>query len=78
MACNWTGGGKRRPIAGTITMDRVMVDCGTDEVTMGDEVVLIGRQGDEVVTVQEWADVAGTIVYEITCGLSPRVPRIYV
>jgi alanine racemase len=71
-------GGKRRPIAGTITMDRLMVDCGTEEVSVGDEVVLIGRQGSEVVTVQEWADIAGTIVYEITCGLSPRIPRTYV
>ena len=44
-------GGKRRPVAGTITMDRFMVDCGSDEVAVGDEVVLIGRQGDEEITV---------------------------
>lgn len=71
-------GGKRRPIAGTITMDRLMVDCGDDQVGVGDEVALIGRQGDEEITVQEWADAVGTVVYEITCGLSPRVPRVYV
>ena len=70
-------GGTRRPIAGTITMDRFMVDCGTDEVQVGDDVVLIGRQGAEEITTQEWADLVGTIVYEITCGLSPRVPRVY-
>jgi alanine racemase len=71
-------GGVRRPIVGTITMDQLMVDCGTDEVAVGDEVVLLGRQGDEEIPVAEWADRLGTIVYEITCGLSPRVPRVYV
>jgi len=70
--------GVRRPIAGTITMDQLMVDCGTDEVAVGDEVVLLGRQGDEEIPVAEWAERLGTIVYEITCGLSPRVPRVYV
>ena len=70
-------GGKRRPIAGTITMDRFMVDCGRDDVHVGDDVVLLGRQGAEEITVQEWADLVGTIVYEITCGISPRVPRVY-
>jgi alanine racemase len=71
-------GGKRRPIAGTITMDRLMVDCGNDAVAVGDEVVFLGQQGGEVIAVQDWADLDGTIVYEITCGISPRVPRIYV
>jgi alanine racemase len=71
-------GGVRRPIAGTITMDQLMVDCGSDEVAVGDEVVLLGRQGDEEIPVAEWAERLGTIVYEITCGLSPRVPRVYV
>jgi alanine racemase len=71
-------GGKRRPFAGTITMDQLMVDCGTDDVAVGDEVVLLGRQGDGEIPVAEWADRLGTIVYEITCGLSPRIPRVYV
>ena len=65
--------GKRRPIAGTITMDRFMVDCGTDEIAVGDEVELLG----EHVTVAEWAAHLDTIVYEITCGISPRVPRVH-
>jgi alanine racemase len=65
-------GGRRRPIAGTITMDRFMVDCGTDEVAVGDEVELLG----EHITVAEWAAHLGTIVYEVTCGISPRVPRV--
>jgi alanine racemase len=71
-------GGRRRAIAGTITMDQLMVDCGDDAVAVGDEVVLLGRQGDEEITVAEWAELLGTIVYEVTCGISPRVPRFYV
>ncbi len=68
-------GGRRRRIIGTITMDQLMVDCGDDDVRSGDEVVLIGAQGGERITVEEWADELGTIGYEITCGISPRVPR---
>jgi len=71
-------GGRRRPIAGTITMDQLMVDCGDDPVSVGDEVVLIGRQGDEVITAEEWAERLGTISYEILCGIGPRVRRRYV
>lgn len=70
-------GGRRRPIRGAITMDQLMVDCGDDEVAVGDEVVLIGRQGDEQITADEWADRLGTIAYEVVCGIGPRVPRIY-
>jgi alanine racemase len=68
--------GRRRPIAGTVTMDQLMVDCGDDEtVAVGDEVVLIGRQGDAEVPVTEWAERLDTIGYEIVCGIGPRVPR---
>jgi alanine racemase len=70
-------GGRRRPIAGTITMDQLMVDCGDDHVGRGDEVVLFGRQADETVTAWEWADRLDTIAYEIVCGIGPRVPRTY-
>jgi alanine racemase len=70
-------GGRRRPIVGTITMDQLMVDCGDDDVAVGDEVVLIGAQGSERVTAQEWADRLGTIGYEVVCGIGPRVPRHY-
>jgi alanine racemase len=70
-------GGRRRPVAGTVTMDQLMIDVGDDEVAVGDEVVLIGRQGDAEVTAQEWADRLGTIAYEIVCGIGPRVPRSY-
>lgn len=70
-------GGRRRPIAGTVTMDQFMVDCGDDAVSVGDEAVLIGRQGDEEITANEWAQLLDTIGYEITCGIGTRVPRRY-
>jgi alanine racemase len=70
-------GGRRRPIVGTVTMDQLMVDCGDDEVLVGDEVVLIGRQGHERVTAEEWAERLDTIAYEVVCGIGPRVPRRY-
>jgi alanine racemase len=71
-------GGRRRPIAGTVTMDQLMVDCGDDSgVEPGDEVVLIGRQGDEEVTAWEWATRLDTIAYEIVSGISRRVPLDY-
>jgi alanine racemase len=69
-------GGKRCPIAGTITMDQLMIDCGPESsVELGDEVVLLGSQGDETITAEEWADRLGTISYEVLCGIGPRVPR---
>lgn len=71
-------GGRRRPIAGSVTMDQLLVDCGPGSgVCAGDEVVLIGRQGDQQVGAWEWAERLGSIAYEVTCGLSARVPRIY-
>jgi alanine racemase len=70
--------GRRRPIVGVVTMDQLMVDCGDDAVERGDEVVLIGEQGPERVSADEWAQRLGTIAYEIVCGVGPRVPRRYV
>ena len=71
-------GGRRRPIAGVVTMDQLLVDCGPGAaVTPGDEVVLIGRQGAEEVTAAEWAGHLGTIVYEVLCGIGTRVPRVH-
>ena len=68
-------GGRRRRIAGTVTMDQLMVDLGDDAAEVGTEVVLIGRQGDEAVTAAEWAERLHTIPYEIVCGIGPRIPR---
>jgi alanine racemase len=70
--------GEPRSFAGTITMDQLMLDCGNDfDVTVGDEVVLIGRQGEHAVTADAWADALGTIGYEIVCGIGARVSRRY-
>jgi alanine racemase len=69
-------GGRRCPIVGVVTMDQFMVDVGDGEVATGDEVVLIGAQGDERVTAEDWADRLGTIGYEIVCGISARIPRV--
>jgi len=69
--------GRRRRIAGAVTMDQLVVDCGDDLVDVGDEVVLLGVQGGEEITAGEWAERLGTIAYEIVCGIGPRVPRRY-
>ncbi len=69
-------GGRRHRIVGVVTMDQLMVDVGDGDVAVGDEVVLIGRQGDEQIRAEDWAERLGTIAYEIVCGISPRVPRV--
>ncbi|MDJ0960313.1 MAG: alanine racemase [Acidimicrobiia bacterium] len=69
--------GKRYPLAGAITMDQIVVDIGEDEVAVGDEVVLLGDQGEESITADEWASKLDTINYEIVCGFGPRLPRRY-
>ncbi len=70
--------GKRAPIIGRVCMDSHMADV-TDipEVAVHDEVVIIGRQGAEVVSAEEIAQLAGTIGYEVLCGVTARVPRVY-
>ncbi len=70
--------GRRYPLAGTVTMDQLLVDVGDDPVEVGDDVVLLGRQGAETVTADEWARLAGTITWEILCGIGARVPRVLV
>jgi alanine racemase len=70
--------GRRCAIAGTVTMDQLMLDVGDLPVEVGDEVVLIGRQGEEEITAAAWARAMGTIAYTIVCGIGPRVPRVYV
>ncbi len=71
-------GGRRFRISGRICMDQIMVDVGNFKPKIGDEAVLIGRQGKQKVTVEELADLSGTISYEIVCGLGSRIPRIYI
>ncbi len=71
--------GKRAPIVGLVCMDLTMVDLTeAGPVEPGDEVVIIGAQGRERITVEEAAGRAGTISYEIFCNISNRVPRVFV
>jgi len=67
--------GRRFPLAGSVTMDQIVVDVGGAPIEVGDEVVLLGAQGTERITVSEWANNLGTIPYEVLCGIGPRVPR---
>jgi alanine racemase len=69
-------GGRRHPLAGTVSMDNVtaLLEPGSD-AEIGDPVILIGSQGSERVLAEEWARRLGTINYEVACGISARVPR---
>ena len=69
--------GKQYPVVGRLCMDQFMVDVGTDRAANEDQVVLIGRQGDAVLTTEDVARAAGTISYEILTGLNERIPREY-
>jgi len=71
-------GGRRVPLAGTVSMDNVTVDLGPDgaAVPIGTEAVLLGTRGDERIRAEDWASALGTINYEIVCGISARVPRV--
>lgn len=71
--------GTRAPLAGNICMDQCMIDVtGIDGVKVGDEVVLMGSQGEETITAEELASLLGTINYEIVCMIGKRVPRVYI
>ncbi len=60
-------------------MDQLMIDVSdVPEAESGDIVTLIGRDGDDIITADELASVYGTIGYEVVCGISKRVPRIYI
>jgi alanine racemase len=80
----FTGGGevlvngRRRRLAGSVTMDQILLDCSDDgAVAVGDEVVLIGEQGGEQVTAEDWAKALDTISYEVVTRIGTRVPRSY-
>jgi alanine racemase len=68
-------GGRRCRVAGSVTMDQVIVDCGDVEPSPGDEVVLLGSQGSDSVTAWELAGLADTIAYEVVARIGARVPR---
>jgi alanine racemase len=70
--------GRSYPIAGRVCMDQTMLDLGPETaVAVGDEVVLVGRSGDEEITTSELAGLMGTIPYEVTCLITRRVAREY-
>lgn len=70
--------GKKYPQAGTICMDQLMVNIEWDSAYNGDEVILLGESGNERITVEDLAEWAGTIPYEILTNINTRVPRVYV
>ncbi len=70
-------GGVRRPLAGTVTMDQLVVDMGDADVAVGDEAIVLGSQGDSSITAEDWAQLLGTINYEVVCHFGPRLPRRY-
>ncbi len=73
-------GGRRRQLVGTVSMDSVTIDLGGDESALamrGERATLIGAQGAQRITAEELARRLDTINYEITCGLTPRVARVY-
>lgn len=69
-------GGASHPLVGRVCMDQCMVEIGDADVAPGAEAVLIGRQGDEQITVAEVAGLMGTIPYEVTCLINARVTRV--
>ena len=69
--------GKRYPVVGRVTMDLTLVNVGDDRVEVGDEVMLIGEQNGQAISVDEVAGLEDTISYEVICGIGKRVPRIY-
>ncbi|HEY2655344.1 MAG TPA: alanine racemase C-terminal domain-containing protein, partial [Solirubrobacteraceae bacterium] len=76
--CDVLISGRRFPLVGTVSMDNVTVDVGSDPVVKwGEQATLLGTDGDERQTAEDLARRIGTISYEVMCGVSGRVPRIY-
>jgi alanine racemase len=72
--------GRRHPLVGTVSMDNITIELGADESARrlrGESATLIGFQGGERITAEDVARRLGTINYEVTCALTPRVPRVY-
>jgi alanine racemase len=61
---------------GTVTMDRIMFDVGNDNIKVNDDVLLIGEKGKLKIDAWDWSKKIDTIPYEVTCGISKRVPRV--
>jgi alanine racemase len=70
-------GGRRVPIVGAVSMDMLAIDASSGPVFPGDEVVFLGEQGGERLTVSEMASAIGSIPYEVLCRLGSRIERVY-
>ena len=70
--------GRRFPLAGRVTMDQLVVDVGEYPVEVGDKAVLIGTEGSESISFDDWAELSDTINYEVVTRIGPRLPRRYV
>jgi len=70
--------GKRFPVVGNVSMDSFLVDVKNEPVQTGDKVVILGSQEGQEITAWEISNKLGVIPYEVVCGISPRVPRIYI
>ena len=70
--------GRRVPVVGTVCMDWILIDVTSlPDVQVGVQVTLLGRDGDDIITAEEWAGKVGSITYEVFCNISKRVPRVY-
>ena len=69
---------KRYPMVGRVTMDHVMIDVGKDPINSGDPVILWGEGVQDSIQLLDVAEKLGTITYELTCGVSKRVQRIFI
>ncbi|MHB1687693.1 MAG: alanine racemase [Ignavibacteriaceae bacterium] len=69
--------GKLFPQVGTVTMDRIMFEVGEENIHSNDKVILLGKHGNIKIDARDWGNILNTIPYEIVCGISKRVPRIY-
>lgn len=69
---------KKFPQVGTVTMDRIMFDVGDLKIKVGDKVILLGNSKSKKISATDWCNTINTIPYEITCGISKRVPRVYI
>lgn len=69
--------GKLYKVSGRVSMDMILIDVGQDRIQVGDEAVLIGEQGEQIISADQVAELSDTINYEVVCGIGKRVPRIY-
>ncbi len=69
--------GQFHPVVGRVCMDQTMVEIGSKDAKIGDEVVLVGAQKEKRIYVEDIARICNTIPYEVVCWISPRVPRVY-